>query len=105
MHYRRWLRTGNPGPAETLPRPAGPENINWKGRDAGYHAIHHRLERLRGKASSYTCFCGAEAADWSYDWTDPGELTDSRGRCTATTRPAINPCASSIMCAGMRPNG
>ena len=33
-----------------------------------------RLRRWRGKASTFTCPCGAPAAEWAYDHADPDEL-------------------------------
>lgn len=32
----------------------------------GYHAIHQRLARKRGRASDQTCECGAPASQWSW---------------------------------------
>jgi hypothetical protein len=97
MHYQRWLQTGGPGPAGPLPLggPPGPEHPRWKGSEAGYSAIHDRLNAQRGKASSYICACGTPAAHWSYDWTDPGQLVDDRGRVYSTDLDCYTPmCAS-----------
>ena len=39
----------------------------WRGDDASYRAIHHRLRVERGPASDYLCVdCGRQADDWSY---------------------------------------
>lgn len=47
---------------------------NWKGQDAGYGASHTRVVTRRGKASEHPCVdCGSQAAEWSYDHTDPDE--------------------------------
>jgi len=41
-----------------------------------YGTVHNRLRREYGPASGYTCVeCGAQADDWSYDHTDPLEVT------------------------------
>ncbi len=41
-----------------------------------YDGAHMRIYRERGKAKYYACVdCGATAQDWSYDRTDPDELT------------------------------
>ena len=43
----------------------------------GYHAVHFRLTRDRGRAADQLCNdCGLLALHWSYDWEDPNELTD-----------------------------
>lgn len=49
-----------------------------------YHHLHTNLARQRGKASSYSCACGAPATQWAYDHSDPDEITDERGRVYST---------------------
>jgi hypothetical protein len=48
-------------------------------RDApliSYDHVHRELKKLWGKASQYQCItCGRAAGSWSYDGTDPDELT------------------------------
>lgn len=39
-----------------------------------YSAVHQRLQRVRGRADAHTCACGAPAAQWAYDRTDPAPL-------------------------------
>lgn len=42
-----------------------------------YSAIHHRLSFDRGKASEYECVdCDEQAGHWSYDYSDPHQLSD-----------------------------
>lgn len=48
---------------------AGPKNTGWKGDEAGYQAMHARIERLRGKPTRCE-ECGADDADLSYDWAN-----------------------------------
>jgi hypothetical protein len=70
-HYRAKLRYGNPLGA---PGRVAEHNSRWKGDQAGYHAVHDRLRRRRGKASDHACVgCGEKARDWAYDYTCPDE--------------------------------
>ncbi len=46
---------------------------SWRGDDVGYQGAHIRVYRRRGLASAHVCGCGAPAADWAYDHTDPNE--------------------------------
>jgi hypothetical protein len=40
-----------------------------------YSAVHQRLRCHKGSADQFDCaICGIQAADWSYDGTDPDEL-------------------------------
>lgn len=73
-HYMRWYTRGG-DPAEKLPIPSGADNPGWRGDDVSYDGAHHRLRRLRGKASAHLCAeCGAQAHEWAYDRRDPNEL-------------------------------
>lgn len=46
----------------------------------GYYPAHRRVDRQRGRARNHDCAdCGAPAAEWSYDRTDPDELVSPRG--------------------------
>jgi hypothetical protein len=66
-HYDRWLRTGDPGRAQTR-RHRNPDS---------YWSVRARIRTQRGPASALACTdCGSPARDWSYDWTDPNEKTD-----------------------------
>lgn len=63
LHYQRVRRNGNPDDVFVG---------NWKGDEAGYSAVHERLNRTRGKASGFPCaHCGKPAVDWAYDNADP----------------------------------
>lgn len=65
-HYHRNYRTGSPHGIGTN-RKENPK----------YRAVHARLAKERGKASSHVCDrCGAKARSWSYDGSDPNELTE-----------------------------
>lgn len=68
LHMRRWLKYGDPlagGRPQTL----------------AYRTIHNRLKAKRGAASSHQCAdCGERADHWSYDGSDPDELTSKDGR-------------------------
>jgi len=57
----------------------GKNNANWKGADAGYAALHKRVEKLRGRPSKCEV-CGTDAETKFYDWAnltgrydDPGD--------------------------------
>lgn len=66
-HYHRHYRTGSiadPQPASELVAAVG------------YRASHDRNVRKWGPASEYDCIeCGAQAREYAYDGTDPGELS------------------------------
>jgi hypothetical protein len=47
-----------------------------KSLSTAYPAVHQRMRRVRGSASEHACVeCGATAAAWAYDKSDPHELT------------------------------
>lgn len=57
---------------------SGPNNSQWKGEDAGYRALHYRVEQSRGTPQLCEA-CGTTDKDKQYDWastsgspTDPG---------------------------------
>lgn len=52
----------------------------WKGDEIGYLAAHERVYAARGKASEYTCACGADAREWAYNHDDPNERRQATGR-------------------------
>jgi len=66
----------------------------------GYRALHQRLDSKRGKASSFACVdCGERAEQWSYDHSDPDEVTGLNGHdsCIYSTdltryQPRCIPC-------------
>lgn len=42
-----------------------------------YSRLHNILKRTYGPARNYTCAsCPSQAAEWSYDWTDPDPRYD-----------------------------
>ena len=44
-----------------------------------YNGSHVRVAKLWGRAAEHPCItCGQPAAQWSYDGTDPSELTDPK---------------------------
>lgn len=53
----------------------GTLNVNWKGADAGYRALHSRLERARGRARRCAC-CDSTEPGRLYEWAN---LTGSYG--------------------------
>lgn len=69
-HYSRWLLTGNAAPEKPVKgRRADP---NWT---PGYDAWHQQIRDAHGPASAHTCHdCSGQAAQWSYDNSDPEEL-------------------------------
>lgn len=74
-HYRRVLRHGDPSVVRTSPR--GALSPFWK-RDGqvSYPTAHKRVYVARGRADAHSCVdCGQQAREWSYDRTDPDELT------------------------------
>src|SRR6266487_1240358 len=59
----------------------GADNPKWRGDEAGYTAIHYRLNAARGKPSEHSCArCGKAADEWAYDHADPGERRNGIGR-------------------------
>lgn len=70
-HYRRWQRHGDPladVPIRDRAPVAGP---------SAWSALR-RVRTERGPAAGQACAgCGAPAAVWSYDGTDPADRTDS----------------------------
>lgn len=71
FHDRRVKKGGHPDFTGKPPgRPLKGEHPTWA-------AIHKRLFRKRGAASSYSCVdCGGKAREWSYDGLDPDQLID-----------------------------
>jgi hypothetical protein len=47
-----------------------------------YSGVHVALTRERGKASTHSCTCGGQAAEWAYTYDDPcpDECVDPRGQ-------------------------
>jgi len=91
MHMQRWARYGS---TDDIP------NARWLGDAAGYSAVHERLVRTRGSASTHACaHCGGQAQDWAYDMTCPNEKQGERhGRMLAFSTdpdrymPLCRPC-------------
>lgn len=69
-HYGRWYRHGDPlgGGARSGPK---------RHDRPGYDAAHARVYRARGRARQHACQCGAQAAQWAYDHTDPAPLVET----------------------------
>jgi len=79
MHHMRVKTHGDPNAVKPKSLP-GDLNPNWRGDDVGYAAVHRRLRRTRGSASTYPCAqCGKPAYQWSYDHADSAQRTDSLG--------------------------
>ena len=70
LHGTRMRRTGDPlkyTPHAERNFPRGEAHAAWTGDQASYSAVHVRLRRVRGKASTHSCAdCGGRAAQWSY---------------------------------------
>lgn len=82
MHLSRKKRHGDP--LITTPRPVyalAELNCKWQGEDVTYGAAHKRVRTRHGAASLHACIdCGGQAAQWSYNHTDPSERSDAKGR-------------------------
>jgi hypothetical protein len=68
-----------------------------KGDDIGYAAVHARLRREFGRASSYRCVeCGRKGDVWAYDHEGFDALIDQQGLEFSTKadhyRPMCNSC-------------
>jgi hypothetical protein len=70
LHSRRWRKHGDPRSDGRL---SGPAHPSWAGDRVSYFQAHSRVRRLRGSAAVQACACGASAAEWAYDHTDPAE--------------------------------
>ena len=73
VHYTRWRKHGDP--SIVLPNPGNRQMATGR---ITYDGAHRRVYRAKGKASSYTCRCGKQAAEWAYDHGDPDEWTAER---------------------------
>jgi hypothetical protein len=74
LHDTRRRRHGDPRTFihqrdRNLPR--GSDNHLWTGDEATYFAVHQRVRKARGSASTYVCGCGRPAKQWAYDHSDP----------------------------------
>ena len=45
-----------------------------------YQSVHRKLDRLRGRAKTLQCGCGAPAAHWAYQHSSENPLFDEDGR-------------------------
>ncbi len=67
-----------------------------------YHGAHARLYRERGPASVHRCaVCGDQAAEWSYDGTDPLEFAELPAPSPFPRRPrrySMNPDMYAPLC-------
>ena len=72
LHHRRWRDHGDPFHERTYAK--GPDAPDWRADDVGYVQVHFRLRRTKSNASAFSCVdCGAQAAEWAYDHSDPDE--------------------------------
>lgn len=56
--------------------------------EVAYRSAHDRVRRERGKAKYHACSdCGGVASEWSYDGTDPDELTEDVRHRDGALRP------------------
>lgn len=68
MHYTRIRRHSDPDaftPHSERDFPRGELSPAWNA-EGSYWAVHQRLRRERGVASSYACSCGAPARQWAF---------------------------------------
>lgn len=74
-HYVRWQRHHDVRASVPVARRA-------RGGGLSYSAAHQRVRAARGTPTTQRCAeCGAPAALWAYDGSDPDEQTDpARGR-------------------------
>lgn len=76
MHYDGFRRGRTNFTVDARNR-QGEAHPNWSGDSIGYSALHMRLRAYRGDASKLSCVhCGRRAAQWAYDYTDPGAERD-----------------------------
>lgn len=62
-HHARLVRYGDPSVVQYG---------GWLGDEAGYQAVHGRLQRRLGRADARMCsLCDREAREWAYTYTDP----------------------------------
>jgi hypothetical protein len=82
MHYARWERHGDVHMVKRPPGQPGSSNPRWKGDDAGYYTVHHRLSRYRGRPSRCD-HCGHSDPDaayhWALDWSRQPTTTTEDG--------------------------
>lgn len=83
MHGTRLDRHGDANrvvpPSERKYR-RGERHPRWVGDSPRYSALHMRLRKYRGPASSETCAdCGGSADEWSYNYADPAERYEHVG--------------------------
>jgi hypothetical protein len=66
-----------------LPHPQGSAHPEWKGDDASYTAMHHRVYRARGKADS--CITPDCTSDGPFQWANItgnyGDIWDYQKMC------------------------
>lgn len=79
-HHARWKRHGDPRAAVPI------QDRTSSGQ--GYSAALQRIHAARGPATGQSCAeCGAPAALWSYDGTDPDERTHPARGCRYSPDP------------------
>jgi hypothetical protein len=83
-HYLRWRRHGDPL-GGTYYR-VGPRSYQW---------IHIHLRETLGPAANFQCPCGAQAAQWAYQYLGHGEeMRDHAGTYSTDPRDYLPMCAS-----------
>jgi len=66
----------------------GSDNPQWKGNSAGYKALHHRVNKKRGRPMK-CMVCGTSNKHTIYDWACVGKytnITDYRRMCRSCHR-------------------
>lgn len=88
-HYGRMWRHGSPHVVNLgihLSPQNGANNLFWKGRNVKYGSALSRVTRERGQARTHPCAdCGKQASQWTYNGSDPEELTVGEDDNTALT--------------------
>lgn len=68
---------------------SGEDNHNWRGEDVGYHGMHIRVRKQRGKAD-HCERCGASDPALNYDWAslvdNPRSVDDFAPMCRSCHR-------------------
>jgi hypothetical protein len=79
-HYQRLRLYGRPDEPFHWDRRDREHHPLWRDGAVDYKLAHLRISRLRGPARRQTCACGAPAAHWAYDHSDPDALTSDAGQ-------------------------
>ena len=90
LHYWSWRRHGDPLTALS--------RYQLRIETPSYGAVHTRLERDRGLASTHVCECGAPATEWAYDNADPDEIYEIEREPFRVRRYSTDPAHYRPMC-------